>query len=798
MQCPCNENYRQIKNIRISNEKYTNYNSQQTGQSKNNINRDGNECQIEYKKEDTTALLSKTNLNDIRCLRCRYIVEKTSTSRYFHNLLLTKKVPSTQLCSHCYEAISIENKKRVTGFVKIKNNKLLSNNKEQENARRKLTTRFSNVSLTRYGYMNVTPPYIITNQKPTITNIAGVFEKKLSGSDTYNSSDPYIRDKTQSVTPRDLLDELSNSFIVLNKLPPAIDVRITKTKKIHNLPHKKKMTSLKSRRRNIDSCEENNSAAKIDKTINSSFILNNIPKTDRLFSVSKLIETKMIKNFTYIFYKEELNNLSLHNYNISSSELIKNINEMIPLKSGLRRINFNELQNSDCNVSARDFLKNDTDVAIKKKEIYSSEIKFYRNMRAEHKISLAKMKSPSCINTYEPRKRNLSEKFNENAVEIQQKDMTTQDKTDSNDIKNKSDVFLKKSIENNEADKIVSEKGKTENNNKNISLVTARNNTNNLKLVKNNETIKTVSDKRNAQNNNKVSLITGINSTINPKSIKNNEATKTVSDERKTKINNNKASLMTGINSTINSKYHNTNNLKKYENAFSASKNKSLSKQTEIYKDRNKPDIKHAEKETKEYNKNMADDEMKTEIEKQLEKHVHQNKLIQTRDKPLKKDIDHSSRLTHRFANNALTMNPLNVNKIYKPYRSEMVTPDSSNELDIDFFDERQVIGNKISELIIGQKVVKYQPATLKMDKDKKLFPKSEYKEELVKTCTIDNMMAIDEDDNGENIALTKKPRQTTEQEMQRRVIRYALSDRSFIEKGWTLLPTEKIVRKVI
>lgn len=28
-------------------------------------------------------------------------------------------------------------------------------------------------------------------------------------------------------------------------------------------------------------------------------------------------------------------------------------------------------------------------------------------------------------------------------------------------------------------------------------------------------------------------------------------------------------------------------------------------------------------------------------------------------------------------------------------------------------------------------------------------------------------------------------------------VIRYALSDRTFIDKGWTMLPTEKVVRKV-
>lgn len=33
--------------------------------------------------------------------------------------------------------------------------------------------------------------------------------------------------------------------------------------------------------------------------------------------------------------------------------------------------------------------------------------------------------------------------------------------------------------------------------------------------------------------------------------------------------------------------------------------------------------------------------------------------------------------------------------------------------------------------------------------------------------------------------------------EIPKGVIRYALSDRTFIEKGWTMLPTEKVVRKV-
>ncbi|CAG4965318.1 unnamed protein product [Colias eurytheme] len=45
----------------------------------------------------------------------------------------------------------------------------------------------------------------------------------------------------------------------------------------------------------------------------------------------------------------------------------------------------------------------------------------------------------------------------------------------------------------------------------------------------------------------------------------------------------------------------------------------------------------------------------------------------------------------------------------------------------------------------------------------------------------------------------TKKADTTTktEQEVAKGVIRYALSDRSFIDKGWTMLPTEKVVRKM-
>ncbi|CAH0690820.1 unnamed protein product [Chilo suppressalis] len=84
--------------------------------------------------------------------------------------------------------------------------------------------------------------------------------------------------------------------------------------------------------------------------------------------------------------------------------------------------------------------------------------------------------------------------------------------------------------------------------------------------------------------------------------------------------------------------------------------------------------------------------------------------------------------------------------------------------------------------IIIGEKIYKYRVPVKQVIKEEQII-----------------FFSVDE--NIEKIeppaAVTAKATKATEQEPPKGIIRYALSDRSFIDKGWTLLPTEKVVRKM-
>ncbi|XP_052746961.1 uncharacterized protein LOC112053730 isoform X2 [Bicyclus anynana] len=101
--------------------------------------------------------------------------------------------------------------------------------------------------------------------------------------------------------------------------------------------------------------------------------------------------------------------------------------------------------------------------------------------------------------------------------------------------------------------------------------------------------------------------------------------------------------------------------------------------------------------------------------------------------------------------------------------------------------------GVKISDIIIGQKICKYRHP-LKSD-DKQMLPLP-----IVVTTFNDELFNVPEKDVNSPEILEEKlkvSKKIVEPDVPKGVIRYALSDRTFIEKGWTMLPTEKVVRKM-
>ncbi|CAK1544614.1 unnamed protein product [Leptosia nina] len=122
---------------------------------------------------------------------------------------------------------------------------------------------------------------------------------------------------------------------------------------------------------------------------------------------------------------------------------------------------------------------------------------------------------------------------------------------------------------------------------------------------------------------------------------------------------------------------------------------------------------------------------------------------------------------------------------------------DSELELDVDniFFSEnRKQIGNQQTDAIVGQKIVKvYRTLTDDTKEVNEVEPLLFQSTFVPETPSPNNIETEVKDESKPSPQATKR----VDPEASKGVIRYALSDRSFIEKGWTMLPTEKVVRKM-
>ncbi|XP_072945014.1 uncharacterized protein [Epargyreus clarus] len=125
------------------------------------------------------------------------------------------------------------------------------------------------------------------------------------------------------------------------------------------------------------------------------------------------------------------------------------------------------------------------------------------------------------------------------------------------------------------------------------------------------------------------------------------------------------------------------------------------------------------------------------------------------------------------------------------------ICADSELELDVDSIINNKNIPNE-ADLIVGNKIIKSKHPLSDKPPAEEMFPvlyKSLFTEDLVPKQ--EKQLAEKITDRTENMPPKLLSHKYAEQELPKGIIRYALSDRSFIDKGWTMLPTEKVVRKM-
>ncbi|KAG6452402.1 hypothetical protein O3G_MSEX007608 [Manduca sexta] len=127
---------------------------------------------------------------------------------------------------------------------------------------------------------------------------------------------------------------------------------------------------------------------------------------------------------------------------------------------------------------------------------------------------------------------------------------------------------------------------------------------------------------------------------------------------------------------------------------------------------------------------------------------------------------------------------------------------DSEFELDVESILMKPDLPDEtMKDIIIGQKIFKYKPPLI--DKEDKsimtpsLFQTTFQAESPIVIKKEPEVFVKDETEHKPAISVPTKTQKLAEQDAPKGIIRYALSDRAFIEKGWTMLPTEKVVRKV-
>ncbi|KAJ0182628.1 hypothetical protein K1T71_001997 [Dendrolimus kikuchii] len=122
-----------------------------------------------------------------------------------------------------------------------------------------------------------------------------------------------------------------------------------------------------------------------------------------------------------------------------------------------------------------------------------------------------------------------------------------------------------------------------------------------------------------------------------------------------------------------------------------------------------------------------------------------------------------------------------------------------SSDLAMDIEEKfRHDIPQPIEDIIVGQKIFKYKPPYIPKKDEKTIIPilfESVFTDEVTDE-NVNYISEIPQTILSDPIKEVKYV-STIEQEPAKGIIRYALSDRTFIDKGWTMLPTEKVVRKM-
>ncbi|XP_062524615.1 uncharacterized protein LOC110384712 isoform X2 [Bombyx mori] len=154
------------------------------------------------------------------------------------------------------------------------------------------------------------------------------------------------------------------------------------------------------------------------------------------------------------------------------------------------------------------------------------------------------------------------------------------------------------------------------------------------------------------------------------------------------------------------------------------------------------------------------------------------------------------SRLSDLNVSSFMVQNHLELHKNNKT-SSCMICIDSDLELDI----ENIVLNAKNRktnyDVVVGQKILKTKPNEKNDEGSVPLLFQTYYDENMAYTKSGDRS---DKNLNNENKLISmpsSKIPKAIDQESTKGITRYALSDRSFIDKGWTLLPIEKVVRKM-
>ncbi|CAH1639615.1 unnamed protein product [Spodoptera littoralis] len=126
------------------------------------------------------------------------------------------------------------------------------------------------------------------------------------------------------------------------------------------------------------------------------------------------------------------------------------------------------------------------------------------------------------------------------------------------------------------------------------------------------------------------------------------------------------------------------------------------------------------------------------------------------------------------------------------------------SELEIEFESYLNELKRREKHIIIGERIYKNKQIVEKEHKEPKNVPmlfQAGFNDEKIQAITDkvapeDN---LDPESAKRRIAPTSSKRsiKSFDTDPGRGIIRYALSDRTFIDKGWTMLPTEKVVRKM-